>query len=245
MKDDKVSHGQEPHTQTPPGHSDGTPRTSRRRFGKAGLAAPVIMTLASRSVWGTTGGCSLSGDIMSGNVSNRHDDYECTTGYGCTPGFWKNNTAPWEGTIASPGDCKEYNDDGVTCKVWNAYDVGTKFADVFGFPPSCVGPEATLMAVLHECKGPGKLDKHATAAVLNAAHPAIAYGATVMQVIEAWQNARTANADDRELLKNVFDSMNNRGCPLNAHGECKEGHMNNEIGECIPVQTSQPKTSGD
>jgi hypothetical protein len=41
-----------------------TPRITRRRFTKAGAVAPVVMTLASRPVWGQT--CSFSGQL-SGN----------------------------------------------------------------------------------------------------------------------------------------------------------------------------------
>jgi len=139
---------------------------SRRRFGKAGLAAPVMMTLASRPVWGTSQLCSLSGDIFSGNISDH--DHTCSEGFGCTPGFWRNNTDAWPPTGFSPGRCLERHELDGTCKTWDAFGEGTLFADVFGFAPLCAPGYATLMEVLQTCSG--RLDWHATGAALNAAH---------------------------------------------------------------------------
>lgn len=210
--------------------------SSRRRFGKAGLAAPVMMTLASRPVWGTTaGGCSLSGDILSGNVSNNQARNDCTTGYGCTPGFWKNNTAAWGPTTYSPGQCDNYDDEGM-CEMWDAFGAVTQFAAEFGSPPGCAPDYATLMEVLQTCSG--HVAWHATAALLNAAHPYIDFGATVTQVREAW-NKMLSGEVDAVQLQQVFDNMNNRGCPLNAHGDCDDKFTT--VGDdptCVPVKTS-------
>lgn len=208
---------------------------TRRRFGKAGLAAPVMLSLASRPVWGTSQLCSLSGDIFSGNISN-HDHRDCTEGFGCTPGFWKNNTDAWGPTGFSPGQCVSRNESDGTCSEWDAFGEGTPFADVFGFAPLCAPAYVTLMEVLQTCNG--HLDWHATAAALNAAHPAIPYGATLTQVVAAYAKARNGEVGIEDL-KDVFDNMNNRGCPLNAHGDCDDKFTRNEIGECIPVLTSE------
>ena len=66
---------------------------SKRKFSKAGLAAPVIMTLASKPVFAVQG---LSG-MMSGNTSNHCHDVKYG---GMSPGFWKTPS----GTTDFPGE---------------------------------------------------------------------------------------------------------------------------------------------
>jgi hypothetical protein len=63
------------------GTATSVPKITRRRFTKAGAVAPVIMTLASRPVWGQA--CSFSGQL-SGN------DYATAAppGGGLTPRDW-------------------------------------------------------------------------------------------------------------------------------------------------------------
>lgn len=208
-----------------------TANKSRRRFTQAGLAVPVIMSLAGRPVWGTQGACSLSGDIFSANVSNI--DHECTPGYGCTPGYWKNNYMGWNTTGYSPGECLEWEGRSGKCKKLDA-TVGTTFYFVFGYSPLCSGV-TTMMEVLQECNG--SLDWHAVGAALNAASSSIAYGASLQDVVRAYAMARKGLVTP-EVLKDVFDNMNNRGCPINAHGECEDGYTKNQTGECIPVKTA-------
>ncbi len=215
---------------------------SRRRLTQAGLAAPLILSLSPRPVWGSRGRCSLSGDIFSANVSNI--DHECTAGQGCTPGFWKNNTEAWACTPYSPGRCLE-RDTGGNCVTWDAFGAGTPFQSVFGYAPTCAPSYATLMEVLQTKGCQGGLDWHAVGAVLNAACSSIAYGATVEQVVEAYAKARTGEAST-ELVKDVFDNMNNRGCPIDRWGQCEEGFTLNEANECIPViLSSTPQDTDD
>lgn len=58
---------------------------SRRRFSRAGLiAAPVIMTLSSKSALGMNYRCTVSG-MISGNMSHAGDIGDCM---GRTPGYW-------------------------------------------------------------------------------------------------------------------------------------------------------------
>lgn len=64
----------------------------RRRIAKAGLLAPVIMTLASRQAWGQQGALCWSG-AMSGNASG-NDHYTCTSGG--DPAYWSENDTSWE-----------------------------------------------------------------------------------------------------------------------------------------------------
>lgn len=69
---------------------------SRRQFTRASLiAAPVIMTLASRPALGYYN-CTLSG-LLSGNLSNTSTG----TCFGRSPGFWKGGTFFAEGKKAS------------------------------------------------------------------------------------------------------------------------------------------------
>jgi hypothetical protein len=92
MKNDRDSDGQEPIAQAaPPGNSAGAPRTSRRRFGKAGLAAPVIMTLASRPVWAVGRQCTVSA-LASANPSKPVDESTCQA---CSPSYWHQSNACW------------------------------------------------------------------------------------------------------------------------------------------------------
>ncbi|MDZ7752594.1 MAG: hypothetical protein U5S82_13215 [Gammaproteobacteria bacterium] len=66
-------------------HNDGdAPEASRRRFTKAGLATPVIMSLASQPVWGAGRLCTASA-FASANPSRPVD---MTTCRGCSPGYW-------------------------------------------------------------------------------------------------------------------------------------------------------------
>lgn len=208
-----------------------TANKSRRRFTQAGLVAPVILSLAGRPVWGSHGACSLSGDIFSANVSNI--DHECTPGNGCTPGFWRNNYRAWDCTGWSPGTCLEWNPPENKCQELDA-TTGTTFMSVFGMDSTCL-PGATLMEVLQECSG--SLDWHAVGSVLNAQCSSVAFGATVDEVVKAYQMALSGLADPH-VLKEVFDNMNNRGCPINAFGECEKNYSKNEVGECIFVRTS-------
>ncbi|WP_018936319.1 hypothetical protein [Thioalkalivibrio sp. ALJ24] len=208
---------------------------ARRRLATAGLGGAMLVTLPAKSVWGNQGRCSLSGEIFSANVSDI--DHECTKGQGCTPGFWKNNTEAWDCTGFDPGQCIERNEDG-TCAVWDAYGAGTRFDAVFHNSPTCAPPYATLMEVLQTCKG-RDLDWHAVAAMLNAACNSVEYGATMEDVKQAYYMARTDADTDAELVKDVFDNMNNRGCPIDRWGDCEDGYTKNEADQCIPVKTSQ------
>jgi hypothetical protein len=79
-----------------PSSSKNTVRTidkSRRSFAKAGMAAPVIMTLASKSALGSTYQCTISG-AQSGNTSTHPDTNDlsdCAVGF--SPIDWKDNAS--------------------------------------------------------------------------------------------------------------------------------------------------------
>lgn len=202
---------------------------SRRRFVKAGVVAtPVLMSLTSRPVWGNTL-CSLSG-LMSGNVSRQPEDYECSGGYGCTPGFWKTKPDLWTSLGVDPGQCIEDPQKG-TCTAWStAY--GTRFNSVFGGSYS-----EPMMWMLHQSSISGSLEFHLIAAYLNALSFPAAYGATVEELQDAYAVA-LGSAEFATNLKTVLVNMNERSCPIDAHGDCAEefGFVYVEdLGQCVQV----------
>jgi|GEM_PF-1623830 hypothetical protein len=71
---------------------------SRRSFAKAGVVAPVIMTLVSKTALGETPyHCTVSGQ-HSGNHSGRHD-WQTPCGVGFSPGAWKTPGDSGDGSI--------------------------------------------------------------------------------------------------------------------------------------------------
>jgi hypothetical protein len=129
--------------------------------------------------------------------------YTCFAGYqGCTPGYWKNHTASWPPTGYTTGQ-----------------DIDTVFASVNTYY-SDLG-NAGLREALSFTGGSGNhgaaeiLLRAAVAALLNAAHPNVAYPRTAASVIA---DVNTALLDDRDTmlaLAALLDADNNRGCPLN------------------------------
>jgi hypothetical protein len=210
------------------------PNATRRHLIQGAAATPLIMTLASRPVWGSQGRCSLSGDIFSANVSNI--DHECTSGQGCSPRFWRDNYLAWACTGMSPGDCESVHPQHGYCQTLDA-TVGTPFSAVFnGYTPQSCNSSHTLMEVLQHC--PGSLEWHAVGAALNAACDAVYFGATRDEVVRAYDMARRGETST-ELLREVFENMNNRGCPMDAQRDCNEGFTRNSEGRCIKVKTSR------
>jgi hypothetical protein len=165
----------------------------RRRFIKgAGIAAPVIMTLASRPVFG---GALCMSQMMSGNISHAVNG---SCAFGNSPGGWKtpvgrtvlgvpfvsadrtttvvNNVTyyiyKWAGgkfvygllPIKKPGNSKQ----------WSAYSGGSTYADAFG-----TGSTMSMREILN--KQPGSEEFHLIAAILNAYHVP-GYPLTVDQV---------------------------------------------------------------
>lgn len=103
-------------------------------------------------------------------------------GQGCTPGYWKNHLESWEPTGYSPGD---------------------DFDATFGV--DLFSPDITLnQAVRAKGGGANRLARHGTAALLSAAHPDVAYGYTVAEVIALVQ------AGDAGAL----EAANEQFCPL-------------------------------
>lgn len=120
---------------------------------------------------------------------------------GCTPGYWKNHLSSWAPTGFTPGQT-----------------AGSVFA-LGGFPSLA---SKTLLQTLDGGGGSGVsgavtiLLRAAVAALLNAAHPDVAYPRTVADII-ADVNAAIASGDRDTILElaEELDEDNNLGCPLN------------------------------
>lgn len=111
-------------------------------------------------------------------------------GQGCTPGYWKQS---------------QHFDS------WVGYTPGQTFASA-GFADVFSGK--TLLQVLGQGGGGlNALGRHAVAALLNAASPGVASGTSTAGVIAAF-NAASAGGGV-EAQKNVFEALNEQGCPLN------------------------------
>jgi hypothetical protein len=133
-------------------------------------------------------------------------------GEGCTPGFWKNNAdkkhaVAWVPTGYSPSD---------------------KFSDVFGVVITVrAGGRRTITdpTLLQALKATGggvdALARHAVAALLNAAHPLIAYGiGNPAGVIALVHDALTSpDPDAIGDAHTLLAGYNEAGCPINQKGE--------------------------
>lgn len=109
---------------------------------------------------------------------------------GCTPGYWRQT--------------QHYDS-------WAApYTPSTAFNSVF----ANAFPGKTLAQVVRLGGGGlNALGRHTVAALLNAANPDVAYGATPAAIIAAF-NAAYASGNFEEQ-KNIFEGWNERSCPLN------------------------------
>jgi hypothetical protein len=143
--------------------------SARRRFIRgAAAASPVLLTLVSRPVLGTSRLCSASG-FMSGNLSQPQGSESCG---GLSPGFWKTHT-PWPAPYVS----------GTQSGNGSTFSGGTKFHDVFAKGKYNFGTSSMLKVLWTE---PGSFAFHTIAALLNAASGINGYGLTTAQVIQIW-----------------------------------------------------------
>lgn len=119
-------------------HGAGAPASmSRRRFARAGAAAPVVLgTLVSKPVLATEieklYHCSISGQV-SGNISAHVKDPGYCKTLGRSPGYWKNHLS-WPGGIVSgtlpSGSCSFSG--GTKGTAFNGYSSGgATFGDAF------------------------------------------------------------------------------------------------------------------
>lgn len=113
-----------------------------------------------------------------------------TGSQGCTPGYWKQ---------------KHHFDS------WRVYTPTTAFGTVF----ANAFPGKTLLDVLGQGGGGlNALGRHTVAALLNASTGSgVDFGPSAASVIEQFNAAFAAK--NYEPLKNTFEGLNERGCPLN------------------------------
>jgi len=141
---------------------------SRRQFSRLGAATPVLLTLASRPVFG--GNC-LS-NMMSGNLSNP-DGGQCS--FGWSPGGWRNPVGEingmdtldaWDaagyyyGELDGNGDPTCFRRNGSIKNKRKCYSGGS----VYGDTPLPGGDSRTLIEIL----GTNNIKKHCITALLNA-----------------------------------------------------------------------------
>jgi len=235
---------------------------SRRRLTKAALTLPIVASVAPRAAFG----CSVSG-FLSGNVSENHEPYTCE-GNGCTPGFWKNNIEAWPLGI-SPGSCGIFHPSNGKCTQWDAsVSPGGATAISSIAPTSCFiefsdfitgygySDNSSLMDILlKEVSNGGNTNSilaHYIAAILNATVSPVAYRSSMQDIQDGFCKALDENR--LEEFKDILDFLNNRGCFLDAHGDCEKGFVlydgaciptdtctaTDSAGECISIETSTP-----
>lgn len=223
-------------------HSDDRPTPSQDRQvasdtrRKLILATPpLLIGIANRPAWANM--CSISG-TMSGPHSGQPQVEACL---GCTPGFWKANPEAWplgypgkadDGTVdIFTGECVQTtgNPGTSTCKVWD--NSGTKFCELF---PNCgvIGLDAdlSLMNVLwlgdknNNVPFGHALGAHIVAGLFNSVSFSEEYGYNGQEFVDMINNVLDNGVfpdgiHSLEELKDALDDNNNRGCPLNAHGQ--------------------------
>ncbi|MEZ5529311.1 MAG: hypothetical protein R3E57_05195 [Porticoccaceae bacterium] len=182
-------------------HQESGAGLSRREFSR--LGAPVLLTLASRPVFG--GNC-LS-NMMSGNLSDP-DRGEC--GPGWSPGGWKApggsepdwSKTPFEyGSYASNNTYTKQNGSQQACGAnkqneWECYTGGTTLAQALGYhglavPGGLSGvANQTLRQILFENTGgsTGNFAGHFVAGLLNASHSGITYILTPQQLVDIYND---------------------------------------------------------
>jgi hypothetical protein len=114
-------------------------------------------------------------------------------GQGCTPGYWRRS---------------QHHDS------WTSpYAPNTLFSDVF----ANAFPGKTLLEVAHMTGGGlNALGRHTVAALLNGASAGVSYDLTTAQVITGFNTAFATGRRKKFIeQKDVFEFLNEQGCPLN------------------------------
>jgi hypothetical protein len=137
---------------------------------------------------------------------------EAMGGQGCTPGYWKNNADKHDASAWGP----------------TGYDPDDEFYDVFGVHIT-VGAggkktitDPTLLEALQATGGGvNALARHGVAALLNAAHPDIAYGIGDPQdVIDMVYDALISGDPGAiQTAHELLAGYNEAGCSLDMHGD--------------------------
>ncbi len=184
----------------------------RRSLTKTGVAAPVIMTLASKSALGAgPTRCSVSG-MMSGNASHP-DEGVCE---GCTPGYWKNHPESWPGNPTA-GTCSEFSGKSGRCK--GDYTGGTVFSNWFITATRSDSDSEPMIDLLMKPQTYWTLHAHAVAALLNSLTLSN-FGNTSTDIINWWGDQTLTD----EELKNRYAMLNERVCTLGSDDQDRTGN---------------------
>jgi hypothetical protein len=151
---------------------------------------PQGTTSVSASIGGSTSTVGLRGAVVTffnSPLPPPEDGDE-----GCTPGYWKQRQHfdSWVGFLPTQSFAS------------------AGFEDAF--------PGLTLLQVLSN--GGGGLDalgRHAVAALLNAANGDVDFGKTTADIIAAFNAVHPGDKAAYNALKDEFEKLNERGCPLN------------------------------
>lgn len=192
---------------------------SRRRLTAAGLATPVLLSLANKPAWATSSTCTISGKL-SGNISPGAATSGChkTLPYGCKPGTWLGtNINSWPGGTTTKNS--KYN----THPCFSPRQCQTRNGRTWLTTP-------TILQVMQACQGgstfvrpfPGGTDNvlyddsyHAICGFLNASSSNFAYPFTVEQVDTAYA---TKNMAAIKSFHNVIETPNLAQAWLIANG---------------------------
>lgn len=143
---------------------------------------------------------AVGADRRVGFVVTYTNQLEETGGEGCTPGYWKNHAGAFS---HSKGGQKKPS-------AWQVYSPTDSYDGVFGVVSSFGGD--LIEALNRGGGGENALGRHATAALLNAAHSGVSYAFTTAQVIAIVQGAYASG--DFTGAKDQLASENEQGCPL-------------------------------
>ncbi|RLA41880.1 MAG: hypothetical protein DRR06_15345 [Gammaproteobacteria bacterium] len=163
------------------------PNVGRRNFAKAGLAAPVLLSVVNRTAWAGPA-CAPSAFASAAFASSQPGEVPCEA-VGCSPGFWMNHPCAWPNPDCVSDSILADKDDpcpaGETCySKGNSKFVrdGTTFYDAFGCNPDGGNGDTTLQEVLEIEKGTQNINFHAAAAILNAKTGQPGYPLSVLEV---------------------------------------------------------------
>lgn len=206
MPTDNNLSNQSPSDESKSGESENT--LSRRRFTKAAVAAPAVLTLFSRPVFANSNNplCTISGFASGPLMSGNFDEAECAIGKG--PDTWQSisNSAvldPLTNTVSGATEWPRTGAGGVYIGPDQLFDTvffSGDYANKTRFPPEVgldhpltyVGEKVTLLGVLQKGGGTGRaidqLARHSIAALLNVSSRS-GFGFTYDQVIDIFNNA--------------------------------------------------------
>jgi len=176
---------------------------SRRRLGKAGLAAPVLMTLASRPVWATGRQCTVS--ALASFRANDSRPVNLETCQACSPGYWNlercwpdgfHPTDPFHATFGYT--LSNYNlllqeeQDG-NLEVNDGQPTYQDIVNVLQTPLADFFPPAAGTDLFKACRA-------VTAAALNAAHPNVPFALTMSFVLGELQRVFPGPSPQEDMM---------------------------------------------